>query len=922
MMSNERSVRRAVELALMTGVAAFALSTPLHAQEQEQGVEDDVMLEEVLVTGSRIAGRSDITSATPVSVFGAEDIDAAGNATLEGFIQAQPYVTGGFLSSRVNNGNPGQATASLRGLGSGRTLILVDGHRVPPATTGASVDMNMIPLGSIDRVEVLRDGASTVYGSDAIAGVINFITKRDFDGVDLRWQYDVTDEGDGDINRLSMLTGASSERGSATFGVEYVDRKAIWQGDRGFSACPLGESGGEIRCIGSGTSYPAHIFPSTIAGDYVVDSDTDQVRPYTNDDTFNYAAVSYMVTPNEVFSIWGDGHWDLIQDGGFSSLSIFSNAMFSNRKSQQQMAPVGTFWAPLVPETNPGNPFDEPVFVARRLAEVSTGRFFTQDVSSFRVIAGLEGEFSNGWTWTVDYNYGRGVDTRVIDGQINQPRVETALDPALCAADPDCPKVWDPFRRDTLDQELQDYVIVTHSPVGRREQKIAQAVVTGDTGGFHLPAGDIQWVAGASTRRENAQFIPDGAAFLGQIYFVAGNRTEGRIKVDEFFAEVNVPLVADVPFVNYLSTNLSWRYSDYGGAIGSDDNFKGTIEWAPISTLRFRGTYAEGFRAPSIGELFLPQRKSAQQYNDPCQNYGAGADPTVAANCAAEGLPPDFSLTSTQATSLFGGNAELQPEQSESTSFGLVWTPEFANLSVRLDYFDIEITDAIGTAGTNNVIQSCWGSAGFTHQLCSLLEGPSAVGEAPHPTSPYRNAIGNIAGIILTNANLSTFNTSGVDFGLNYSLDGWGGRWDFSGEGTWLDKHDYLPFEGADLVQAAGFVAEDQWVGNPATFAEWQARFVIGYSRDFWGVSWIPRWIDSAQDIFASEANMVNSVPSIWYHDFQGWVNWKNFDFTLGVRNAFDEEPPYMTNYDDMNTIQFTYDTAGRYYYFRVGFRM
>jgi iron complex outermembrane receptor protein len=900
MMFNNNRVRRALQLAFMTGAAAtFAFTAPIHAQEQDADEEEE-FLEEVVVTGSRISGRTDISSATPVSVFGEEDIDAAGNATLEGFIQAQPFVTGASLGSRVNNGNRGYATISMRGLGSNRTLVLVDGHRLPPVNATGFVDLNMVPVSAVERIEVLRDGASTVYGSDAIAGVVNIITKKDFDGVDIRAQFDVTDEGDGEIYRLSMTTGASSERASVVMGMEYTDRREIWQRDRDFSACPLGEAGGEIRCIGSGTTYPGHIFPSETAGDWIVDPDTGELRRFNNDDTYNYAAVSYMVTPSKVVSAYGDGRFDLIQEGdAFTSVTAFTNFLFSNRTSSQQMAPVGTFWAPEIGTDHPDNPFDETVFVARRLAEVTTGRFWTQDSYSWRSVSGFEGEFSNGWTWSLNYNYGRFSDGRVVFGQINQPRVDVALSPSACEADPDCPKVWNPFARDTLDQELQDYILVTHSPVGRRTLRVAQAIVAGDFGGFELPGGPIQWVAGIEQRKEDAAFIPDGAARLGQIYFVAGDETIGEISVDEYYGEINLPILDGAPFANYLGLDASVRRSDYGGEIGADTNWKGSIIWAPVEQLRLRATYAEGFRAPSIGELFAPQQKSAQQYNDPCLNYGANPDPTIQANCAADGLPPDFSLTSTQATSLFGGNPDLQPEQSESMSFGIVWTPEFVDdLSFRLDYFDIEITDAIGTAGTNNVILGCYGSQNFSSSLCNLIEGPGVVDEAPHPVSPYRNALQNISGIILTNANLSTFDTSGIDFGVDYSFFAGNGRFDLGVSGTWLDKHDYLPFEGADLVQAAGFIAEDQWSGNPASYAEWQ------------------------DDIFASPANLVNTADSYWYHDVQGWYNWKNWDFTVGIRNALDEEPPYITNYDDMNTIQYSYDTAGRYYYFRVGFRM
>lgn len=919
-MSTDRSVRRAIQIALMAGVtSAFAFSPSVFAQEQDQGAEEeDLALEEVIVTGSRIRGSTDDTSVTPVSVFGSEDLAASGVPTLEGFLQAQPFVTGGFQSSRVNNGNPGQAQVSLRGLGAGRTLVLVDGFRVPPSTTGNSVDINQIPMSSVERIEVLRDGASTIYGSDAIAGVVNIITKQDFDGMDFRAGYDVTDESDGEIYTASITTGATSDRGRVVMGVEYTDRREIWQGDRSFSRCPLQEFGGELICSGSGTSYPGHIFPTESDGDWILDGET--LRPFEPSDGYNYAEVSYMVTPSKMYNFYANSSYDLIMDG-FSSMTAFTSVMFSNRKSQQQMAAVGTFWAPLVGADHPGNPFDEDVYVARRLAENDTGRFFTQDVNTYRMIAGLEGNFRNGWTWDVSYNYARGVDTRVIEGQINQPRVNVALSPTACAADPNCPKVWDPFRVDTLDDEIKNYILVTHSPVGRRTLRQAQANLVGDFGSFELPAGPLNWAVGIEQRKEDAEFIPDGAASLGMIYFVSGEKTEGKIAVDEAYGEIDIPILADLPFADLLSVNLSARYSDYGGSIGSNTNAKGSIEWAPIPSLRFRATYAEGFRAPSIGELYAPQTKSAQQYNDPCLNYGAGASANVTANCQADGLPPDFGLTSTQGTALFGGNPDLTPEESESTSFGIVWTPDFTPLSIRLDYFDIEITDGIGTAGTNNVITSCYESSNFSHPLCELLEGPSAVGEAPHPTSPRRNAIGNIAGIILTNANLSTFNTSGVDFNVDWFTNLGNGQLNLSVAGTWLDENSYVLVPGAETVDQVGFFAEDQWNGSPAGFPEWQARFNIGYAGDSWGINYIPRYIDNVRDIFASETNLSNETGNYWYHDIQGYYNWNAWDFTVGIRNATDEDPPYVTNNDDMNTIMMTYDTAGRYYYFRFGFR-
>lgn len=211
------------------------------------------MLEEITVTGSRIV-RSDLTSVSPISVFTATDILEAGHVTIEDFVQNMPSVSGGFYGNTVNNGNPGYATVSLRGLGSNRTLVLLNGQRMPSAGSNGFVDLNMIPAGMIERVEVLRDGASTIYGSDAIAGVVNIITKRDLEGAEFRFQYDVTGEGDGEIYQVSGLGGASSDRGNIMFGMDYTERKKIMQGDRGFSECPLFENAdGSLYCGGSGT---------------------------------------------------------------------------------------------------------------------------------------------------------------------------------------------------------------------------------------------------------------------------------------------------------------------------------------------------------------------------------------------------------------------------------------------------------------------------------------------------------------------------------------------------------------------------------------------------------------------------------------------------------------------------------------------
>ena len=899
---------------------AFIFGGGTVALAQDEPAEGEYVLEEIIVTGSRIE-RTDVESMSPISVFTETDILASGQVTMEDFVQNLPANTGGYFGKTVNNGNPGYATVSLRGLGSVRTLVLLNGQRMPSAGSNGFVDLNMIPVGMVERVEVLRDGASTVYGSDAIAGVVNVITKRDFKGAEFQTQYDVTGEGDGETTQASALFGASSDRGNVVFGVDYTERKKIMQGDRDFSECPLYENpDGSLYCGGSGTSYPGHIFSDTYA-DHILEG--TNIVPFVGaDHGFNYAKWSYMVTPQEVLSIYASGHYDLVEGSPIGSVTAIGDFVWSNRQSDQLMAAVGTFWGPLVPASNPGNPTGEDAYVARRLFETG-GRNFTQDASAWRAVVGLEGELLNGWKWNATYNYSRWVDGRIIHGQINTDRVDTAVDPDLCAADSDCPEVWDPFRVNTLNEELQNYILVTHSPVQRSEMKTFQVNLSGDLGDYELPGGPVEWAVGYEKREEEALFQPDGGATLGLIYFVSPDKTEGGYSAKEFYGEVRVPILKEQPLVDVLAAEISFRSSDYDNLDETNTNWKGAVEWGPISQLRFRAVFAEGFRSPNIGELFNPQQLSAQQYNDPCVNWGSLTNATVRANCAADGLPEDFQLSSNQASSILGGNPELEPEESESMTVGVVIVPEILpSLSVSLDYFNIKITNAVGTAGTDNIITGCYESSNFSSFWCDLIPGPTHpfVGDAPHPTSPYRDAIGAVSGVLLTNANLADYETEGVDLAVDYVLEFGTSVLNMGLMATYLRKYDYTPFEGADVVELAGFFGEDQWTANPATFNEYKVNLDFEYIMGDWSFTYAPRWFDTTKDVNADPANAANDADGLWYHDVQATYDYKGWGFAVGVRNLLDEDPPYVTNYDDMNTIQFSYDTAGRYLYGRVSY--
>lgn len=903
----------------------FGLSTTANAQPSANNE-----VEEILVTGSRIA-RDNATSISPISVMSSEDLAVSGNLTLENFIQDIPSVNGGDFGSGVNNGNPGFATVSLRGLGPNRTLVLVNGKRFASAGVNGFVDVNTIPTAMIEQIEVLRDGASTVYGTDAVAGVVNIITKKNFEGVDIEYGYDITDENDGEMQNLSITMGSSYDKGNFVMSVQANRREEIRQGDRAFSACPFFDDGTTKICGGSPTTTPAQFTPLGVdaaLGGQVLDADGVTTRDFdAARDAFNFAALSYLTTPQEVFSAYAAANYEFTD-----TLNATMELNFANRESDQLLAPVGTFGGWITSASHPNNPFGdilcdsnpdctEPQDVAtsRRLTE-SGGRRFTQDVNTWRIALGLEGEFNNGISWDVNYLIAKWEDGRRNEGRPNRPGIEAMMDPDLCAADSDCPGVYNPFISDSMTPEQVAYGFVGINTKSESNLNVFQVNLVGDLG-IELQGGDIGWAAGYENRRESASSNPDGGAALGAIAFTAGETTGGQYEVDEAYAEVVLPILKGQPMAEVLTVEASARYTDVDFLSDSDSIYKVAAEWAPVEDLRFRATFAKGFRAPNISELFLGQQNSAEAYTDPCRNYGASSDANVIANCQADGLAPDFNIATFQASTVQGGNPDLEPETSESTTVGIVYAPsEMEHFSIAIDYFNIEIEDAIGTAPSSDVISGCYASPNFSDPLCNLFVGPThpIIAETPSPLSPRRNSNQQISGILQTNANLASYSTEGVDFVVKYGMEVGLGMLDLGVSGTYLQSYDYLPFAGGEVVELAGKFGGDPAFGNPAAFAEWQVNYSATLTGDNWGAHLSAKYMSATDDIAPQAGALENTAAAITYFDAQGYYTWDNVTVTAGVRNLTDEEPPYVTAYDDMNTLQFSYDTQGRYYYTRV----
>ncbi|MCH9691287.1 MAG: TonB-dependent receptor [Gammaproteobacteria bacterium] len=902
--------------------AAFSagFTNPVFAQEEE---EIEVEVEEIVVTGSRIQRDTDANSATPISVFDAEQLKQSGQTTLEDFLQEIPSVTGGQLGSTVNNGNPGLATVSLRGLGAERTLILLNGRRLSSAgTSTGTVDLNTIPTSIIERIEVLRDGASTIYGSDAIAGVINIITKQNFEGAEIQIDAGSSSKNDGQQYLAAMTFGAASDSGNAMLNVQYTRRHDIFQNERTFSECPLIEVNGNIVCGGSGTTSPARYVKQN--GDsFILDPQTGEERPFNLlTDGYNFAEVSYLSTPQEVFTIYGYGEQELWNWQDTFNVAGFSELLFANRQSDQLLAPEGTFFQYNVAADNPDNPSPgQEVSVARRFTEAG-GRANSQDLNTWRGVIGFKGDIYKGWQWDLSYNYSRWVETDIDRARANPNRFRNLLDQTACDADSLCPGLWNPFIENSLTQAMQDYALVTNSPVVKSNLRSLQANLVGDFGDWTISGEPLQWALGYENRGERADVTVDGAAGQGQIYFVNSQDWGGSYSVDEFYGELVVPLLEGRPGADLLAIEASFRYSDYDSS-GSETTYGAVIEYAPIEQLRFRATYAQGFRAPSIEERFLPRTLSAEGYSDPCYQWENSNNPILRANCQADGVPSDNELLANpQSTGLLVGNSELKPEESDSWTVGAVWTPTFAeDLSFSLDYFDISIDNAIGRYTTDTIVRNCYESPDFSDPSCGLISGPGSVGLDPSPTSPRRADDNTIAGQMLIDQNIATFETSGIDLGADYNIDLNYGTIILHASATYLDTWEYQVSSFAEKIDLAGHFGADPVTQNKVAFPKWKLYLNGGYEHDTWSIFATVRMLGKVDDIDPSNTALSTKADTTWYTDINAsYFGWEDINISGGIRNMFNQQPPYVTNNDDMNTLQLNYDTIGRFFYGSVTF--
>ncbi len=923
--------------------------------------EQAVPLEEIVVTGSRIR-QDPLEERLPVLNLGTDDYRASGATSLAEFVQKLPIA--GSAINRTNNssgnlGYPpdgggigaGAAEIDLRYLSSKRVLVLVDGRRWIKGSSGSgvsgAVDLNSIPVNAIQSIEILQDGASAVYGSDAIGGVLNVITQTDYDGLKVSGSAGAYDEGDGETYDVDVRFGGEGDRSRALIDISWAQEKSVNTADRSTSAYPLpgfpfGVSSGTpegrfIFCdpaIGCGPDDFFSVTPEVLNPDWDPnDPDGGGFHGFGLDDRFNYQPFNHLVTPNERVSVFGKAEYDLSDN-----VTLRLLASFNNRESQGRAAPVPLFFGPdggstpymvnvAWPADHPHNPFGIDLdssnisFFGRRPIEAGP-RIFNQDVDTWYVSAGLDGSFAFGerqYFWDVTAIWSENNATQTKLNQFNARSLNVAMgDPDVCALTPGCIPI-NIVGAGSMTPEMLDFVTYTGTDTSQQELTDFSANFTGDL--FDLPAGAVGFAVGVEHREEEGSFTPDPVVAAGETADVPTSPTSGGYDVDEVYAEVVVPVLSDLPGFQSLDIGGALRYSD-SDLFDSETVGKLSVNWAPFETLVVRASYSEGFRAPNIGELFNLGSRFDASITDPCSNVG----PADAANCAALGVPSGYSQINPQISVDTGGNNELVPETSDTYTIGFTWAPVMDNvggidrLLVEVNYYDIEVDGAIQAPDAQDLLDGCIDT--LEARFCD------AVNRTPSGT------ITSIQGVL---QNIGGIETSGFDVNFDlYTAETGFGSFRFQWMTSVLLDYDELfvnssggtdrvAREGFELGSPTrGFVETKSTLNTDWYLGDWSARVSLRYLSSL-TEQCVGLVADFELQEFCSDGPDENELDDVIYTDLQAsWAPQAFMDgdwiFTVGVNNVFDEEPPVCFSCD-LNSLDGTiYPIAGAFWYGRIIF--
>ncbi len=962
--------------------------------------------EEILVTGSRIR-RKDLTTPAPVTVITREAVQASGKVSIGDFLQSLPE-QGNAINTQVNNGGNGATRVALRGLGPARTLVLLNGRRFVPGGNGAndSVDLNSIPVAAIERIEVLKDGASAVYGSDAIGGVINLITRKR-SGTEISAYTGTSGHADGTIYDFNGTTGASGDAGSFLFAGGYYRQQPAWGGARDFSAIPraydatgknntkgiigpysqgsttvpagtivLGsctsKTAASTPCVGKQmplTSDPKlnakiNLWNQLVAanpktGTFIYDPSSPLAiggyRPFTSSllpadggDGYNFQPDNYLVTPAQRISLYSIGDARL-----GSSARAYFEASFVNRQSQQVLAPEPLLadqagaTGITVASDNAYNPYGVNLTAVRRRLTEFSNRIATQDISTWRAVGGVNGSLPDeagplrGWYWDLSLNYGRSEGTQVRTGNLRTTALANALgssfqDPATGAFG--CGTATAPIAGCVPlnlfggpNSITQDQVTgLTFTGTLRAVNQMTSVLFNTSGELFRLfSERPVGLGAGYEYRLLVGENVPDPITVAGETTGNAAQITSGHYYVNEGYAELSVPIIGNLPFAEDVEATGAVRVSNYS-TFGSQVTYKLGGRWRVIRDVTVRGTYSTGFRAPSISDLFLGQADSFPNVSDPCRGPGVAGGGPLPANCVPQGVPPVGSGDQqTQLRSKIGGNPTLKPETAQIFTVGVVLEPRMVrNLSVTIDYYNVNVENTITTIGASTILNGCYPTDGSTPSYCDLvLRDP---------------ATGKIQNIINLNTNVGKDYTDGIDLALQYAVPTEFGRFGYVFDGTWLHRYNRRLADDRLIKGKGNFDLNNQGTGGvyPAF------KFLTGLS---WGLGGLGaavnmRYVSSFTECGTARADGRVDLPGAGNFNGNGqcfnndsfqrrvshydqWDVVLSYNFrspagkttlAAGVNNLFDRAPSAIYNGFTAASDPTAYDFMGRFAYGRV----
>jgi len=964
-MIKETVLSRSIRVMFIGGVA-LGMQT---AYAQEDAAQP---LQKVEVTGSRIPTLN-TEGASPVTTLTAKDIKADGVRNVEDMLNNLPQV---FASqgAAISNGASGTATANLRNLGSDRTLVLVNGKRLPAGSvTDSAPDLNEIPAGLIKRVEVLTGGAGAVYGAGAVSGVINFILRDNFEGVEVQGNLSghnhqqhsdiasvVSGRGfkvpgdvnfDGKTKDASILMGSNfdNNKGNATLFFSYKETDAVLEAARDFTSCALAGGSAGFSCSGSGTQASGRITNSL--GSFTNDG-SGGVRKYSSaTDAYNFGPLNYLQRPSQMYGFNAQAHYD-IND----KVRVYQEFGFHNYSTNAQIAPGGIFYG--VRATIAGdNPMLTPawrtalgltnsptstttVTIGKRNVEGGP-RIDSINDTSYREVLGVKGEVNN-WTYDVFGQYARVSHIESQTNYFSLSKIAKSFDvvnvngKATCrsvvdGSDPNCVP-YNLFGA-TITPDMLNYLNASGITTGYTQQIIMGGNIGSDLGVYGIKSpwssNGIGVSFGVERRAEKLVFRPDDTSLSGDLSGAGGASPPltGGYSVKEVYAETRVPLLEKMPFAESLDLSGSFRRSDY-----STDHTANTygvgVDWAPIEKVRLRGSYQRAVRAPTIPNLYNPQSiGNGGPSADPCSGaIGSKTLTATAAQCANTGVTAAQyghieNNTANQYSSLTGGNPNLAPEQGTTYTVGLVLTP-IKNLTMTVDAFKIDIKNTISTVDPTIALTQCLttGSPVF----CQLVKRDAQGSLWLSPNGP-------LGYVVATNANIGAVSTSGVDLGAAYVMRaGSMGTINYNLNGTYMRTSSVENVPGLGKYDCTGYFGST--CGTPTP--EWRHKARVTWSTPWkFDIAGTWRYVGSTkQEGLSSDALLHADTPPATIEDHLSARNYfdvnvqyaitKKISLSAGINNLFDKDPPIVsTNVTaaagsaNGNTYPQVYDSLGRYFY-------